>query len=187
MVRKGVQMDKFDSIKTNLQRNAEIAIGTNSETDTEEIELYDKNLVLTGEWDKLPVLEKISCTPEGQYPLGVAMEASGQNTLQFRLMIYNCEEDDIDEDHLIDQFNVIVSQDSNVIYCFDADHVERDFNIPLRNKISIVRYTALSGNAAGTAFPANRIQARLFFNIDWVKYSKEDLKDWILKEVFIDS
>jgi len=186
MVRKGTSLDEFDNIKFERVQNAEIIIGNNYETSYVEIELYDKNLVLTSKWDKLPVLEKINTSPYGNADLADSMEASGLNVLVASFTIYNCEYDDIDDDHIIDQYIIVASQDAGVLYLFSLDHAEADFNIPLRNKITIVRNVSGNANVATAAFPADRVGIRFMLNIDYVKYSPEQLKDWILKEIFID-
>lgn len=187
MVRKGTNMDEFDAIRFEQIVSKGILIGASSETQHVEIELYQKSLVLTEKWDKLPVLEKINMNPAPAVTIASGMEASGLNVMNASVGIYNCEYDDIDEDHLIDSYSLIISQDTGVLYVFNLDHKEADFNIPLRNKITLVFEMFGNQNVAGTNLPAALLRMNFFFNIDWRKMSAEELKNWILKEVFIDS
>jgi len=180
-------MDDFDAIRFQQIVSQGILVGASSESQYVEIELYQKSLVLTEKWDKLPVLEKINMNPAPAVSIAAGMEASGLNVMNATVGIYNCEYDDIDPDHLIDSYSLIISQDAGVLYVFNLDHKEADFNIPLRNKMSLVFEMYGNQNVAGANLAAALLRMNFFFNIDWRKMSAEELKSWILKEVFIDS
>jgi hypothetical protein len=186
MVKKGTIMDEFDSIKFQSILNNSISIGANVNSRDVEIELYDKNLVLTEKWDKLPVLEKIDMCEVVSAAIAANILASGRLVATCAIGVYNCEADDIDDDHKIASAFICVGQNAGILYNMTVAMPEQDFNIPLRNKITLRMVTTLNDVAAGAAFAAGNIGFDMYFNIDWVKYSTEQLKEWILKEIFID-
>lgn len=186
MVKKGTIMDEFDSIRLISILNNSISIGANVNSKDVELELYDKNLVLTEKWDKLPVLEKIDMCEVVSAAVASNILASGRLVATCQLSIYNCESDDIDDDHKIATAFIAVGQNAGILYSMTVAMPEQDFNIPLRNKITLRMVTTLNDVAAGAAFAAGNIGFDAYFNIDWVKYTPDQLKEWILKEIFID-
>jgi len=186
MVKKGSIMDDFDSIRYQALGNPAVAVAATTTTEDTELELYDKSLIMTEKWDKLPVLEKVNAQFIPIAAIGTYMEARTLNAIRLTVDIFNCEEDDIDTDHVIDSYIYFVSQDAEIVYACTQDHTERDFNVPLRNKITFRVTLYCDGAVANSDFDADQVLVSLFLHIDWVKYSPEQLKDWILKEIFID-
>lgn len=186
MVKKGSLLDKFDSIRFVDVDNDLIAIGAATSTKQVEIEFYDKNLILTQGWDQLPVLESffINAFPTANWAAN--LNASGQGTARFLMQIYNCEKDDIDDDHLIGTAVGICMQSAGAPIQIFWQDIQVDKNIPLRNKITFQCTATLPGNAAGANFPANFWSFNVFLDVDYVKYTNDQLKDWIMKELFID-
>jgi hypothetical protein len=187
MVKKGSLMDKFDAIRVHEIMNRELIVGAAEDIYDLEIELYDKNLILTQGWDMLPVLEKIDVCPNNHRLWLYHMTQPAFVNLTIILEIYNCEQDDIDEDHLIGQAYMSLCQQTGFVNVV-ALHgmVNNDYNIPLRNKITLRLITGANANALVNPMAAGVVGFRIFLNIDYVKYSQQELKDWIIKETFID-
>lgn len=187
MVKKGDILDNFDNIVYIDAPCPTVLVGAGNGIGYIEKELYDKGLVLLAKWDKLPVLERIRINPELSRIAGANIQVTGQTVLIAEIKMYNSEYDDIDPDNLIAVGSCIILTSAGVITDVIWQWNDIDMNQPLRNTICVVMESKLPANAAGTALLAGTIDFNVFLDIDYIQYSPEKLKDWMLKEVFLDN
>jgi len=186
MVKKGDELNKFDAIRYVSIPSPEIAVGVSLIQGYVELELYQKNLVIMSKLDKLPVLEKLNFFPHLNALTPVTMNNSGVTFGKFSVIVYNCEYDDIDDDHRIAEIQMYVSQSGGVVQCVDMEVAELDYNIPLRNKITFAYELSFEANVTTVAFTLGRLNLNAYLNIDYVKVTNAQLQDWVLKEVFLE-
>lgn len=165
----------------------EIAVGA-SEDDSEtdfQLELYERSIALAGDLKKLPVLRGLS----GSWSLNGAiisrMGAAGSsiNGINCEIIVYDA--NDNDEDWELIRYSLFVYQESGshvvekepIVWDYEGGYV-------LNNTITIRIITSASNNAATNAFPEKTIEAYVFFEVDWVPATKQQVTDYINEFIF---
>lgn len=186
MVKKGSEMDGFDAIKYNKISNPEMAIAIAEIENYLEIELYDKRDILINKIEKLPVLENLFVSMSVSQRIAPQMQGGGVVGLSGVLKIYNCEYDDISDDNLIACGTIYCSQTGATAYTIQWQDIQEDFNIPLRNKITLVLNTRVNQVIAAAVLVADLITFNVFMSIDYRKVSQNELRDWLITEMYVD-
>lgn len=177
---KSIQEEIIDPI-SHFLASPETAIGAGGSASTETITLFDKQDVLINKIEKLPVLRGIQLNMRFNESIADAMIASASEGVRCNIIIYN---GSVDAKNMLYTKNALISVIGGVLTIWvDADSQQRICYL-LSDELVLVITLEHDDLVAGAAFPAGYVAGQISFDIDWVKVTEAELKQYAVEMLY---
>ena len=182
-----------------------LVIGLTFNSDTFELELFERSLALTSDLKKLPILVGIHCFPNIFSAIAQKKTSSGITGLATMLLIFNGDIDVDLEDSVftrdadfIDQLN----ESGNLIWTgywkgeqggSPVSHILETVNKPawdyegailLTHELNFLVITAADAAVSSVDLPATLMSWHCMFEVDWMPVSKPKMTEYIVENVY---
>ena len=166
--------------------NAQVEVGSKSQVNRQEINLFDKSLALTSDLKRLPVLRSFDINILLDTGILTQMSASGWMLCRIDAALYNCKISNISEEYRIGKVVAYVYYDGTSANCMiQVGNLEWDLEGGLLLYDKITMSCNIYGNAnVDPAIPAGEVNADFDIEIDWVKVTKSEFEDYLLEHVY---
>jgi hypothetical protein len=166
--------------------NPNIAIGVIGATSHTEFEMFDKSDILINKIEKLPVMLSAKLTIECNAVLGESLVAAAIETIAVRVILFNANEANEAVENIIYQnefiVNVVGTQSFDI---FIPDQAEENFVELLTDTLSFQFGITCNDAAGGAALAPDSIYAVLMTEINWIKVSEAELKEYALEHLYV--
>lgn len=169
--------NEYDTIS-----NAILNVGAAGGDRVRVITLFDKQDVLINKIEKLPVLVGIQINFSFGAELNDRLVAGAVENMRAEIRIYNGE---ADLENLIVSKNAYMTNGGGVFMIFvDSDPTKKICNL-LGHQITELLYVYIDDVVAGAAIPADLIKADIIYDINWVKITADELKDYAVEQLYV--
>lgn len=166
--------------------NPAMAVTVVSVQGTTEFQIFDKSDVIINKIEKLPVMTSIKLIASLAAALAEQMSVSGVEVLTVGIAVHNANAAQIAAENLIYRNNLIINLVGAAnMYLWQSDVSEEHFSELLTDTIS-VRIDIAGNDAVGVAeIQVAQIGMVLCTEINWVKVSEQELKEYALEHLYV--
>lgn len=163
--------------------NTEIAIGVTAVAVDYNYQLFDKSDVIINKIEKLPVLRGIEVEIYIVPSVVDRLIASGGEALSVEINVWNG--DAADENLLFAKQLHYSNVSSGAAIKETPSSAQRKICYLLTDTLILEGVFSLDDVCAGAAFVANNVVCKFMLDIDWVKVTSEELKEYAIEQLYV--